>query len=736
MSNKDPQPVQQTNQAALRPYRRAGLVLIPLRGKKPRHRDWPRRRYDTKTVIANALASGDNVGARIAPGWVVFDIDPRNGGDDSFERLCLDFGFDDAAFPTVRTGSGGLHVFARVPVGAKFVGKLAGYPGVDVLGVGRQVVAAGSTHPDSGRKYHWIKDRPALSDAPAIPAALLEAIQRPDRASAGAEGGELTAEQVAAMLSVFDPTDYRNHDDWLRLMMAVHHASNGDARPEFIDWSIGDPNYSDQSEVIGARWDSLHRERNDGVTVATLFSELAKHGRADLIPANDPMGEFDAVNDADDDDDDDDWLENGSKDDEGDGVTDLVPIETAGIVLRKNNEAPDDFRNAISAVERSGLEPRFNMLTQKTEFCGDRPWDAKFGRELTDDTVRHARLFLMQKFQGVRYQPSRENVFEALQTTALRFPFNPVLDYLDTLTWDGVPRIESLFATYFGCRDDTYTRAVSRCFLIGAVRRQRQPGVKFDTMPVIKGPQGVGKSSGLRALFGDAWFSDGELGNLRDKDSALNIRGKWCQEFAEIESLTRAGAGDLKAFVSRAVDRVRAPYDRTVQDIKRRCVFVATVNEGGYLRDPTGGRRFWPLTARGRIDVAAIVRDRDQVWAEAAMMEARRDALTLPESLWPDAAKRQAAETSDEPWADSIRAFLEQRERYATLPREPDDEPARPVDKVHTVELLEALGLRPESMTRGNAARIRTIMEAMLGWRHRPSMRIGRVNLAGYVRTA
>src|SRR5690606_17688382 len=135
------------------------------------------------------------------------------------------------------------------------------------------------------------------------------------------------------------------------------------------------------------------------------------------------------------------------------------------------------------AVNRSGLKPRFDELKQRVVFSGDLPWDEGYGRELTDHTARLARVLLMEQRQRNDYQPSRENVTEAVMTLAYAHKFNPVLDYLDGLEWDGVARVERLFSDGFPCGDDAYTRAVSRCFMVGAVARQRPPGCKLDTMP-------------------------------------------------------------------------------------------------------------------------------------------------------------------------------------------------------------------------------------------------------------
>jgi predicted P-loop ATPase len=344
------------------------------------------------------------------------------------------------------------------------------------------------------------------------------------------------------------------------------------------------------------------------------------------------------------------------------------------------------------------------------------------------------RLFFVNEWQGNAYQPGLDNLLNATVTIAYARKFNPVLEYLDSLKWDCVPRVEKLFGRYFNCGEDDYTRAVSRCFMIGAVRRVRHPGCKFDTMPILKGSQGWNKSTGVKTLFGEEFWSDASLGNLRDKDAPLKLRGIWVQEFAEVDSLTRSETNVLKHFCSLQADRQRDPYGRIAENSPRRCVFIATVNEGGYLKDPTGARRFWPLDLSAPAKVTDLARDRDQLWAEAAKLEADGASDILPYALWNEASERAAEQTTEDPWADPIRLFLENRaDAFDNWQPNDEGEPCLPPDRVHTSELYDAVGIRTEHQTKDKAQRLRTVMEATLGWRHAKAVRIGERNAAGYV---
>ncbi len=254
-------------------------------GKRPIHFNWTTRAYVSRKVLAACVKDNRNVGVRLKPDQLVIDVDPRNGGDEGFDRLCLELGIDPDAFPCVITGSGGFHFYMSKPADLVILDTLEAFPGVEFKSRGRQVVAAGSIHPETKKHYRWSDTGPSLADGfPPAPEALLEGIRRPEVAAVQG-GGQYSQEQIAKALAELDPTDFSDHDKWLRLMMACHHASNGDARSEFIEWSTQDPEYAEDAELIGKRWDSLHTERNDGVTYRTLNKILADAGAANAQAA-------------------------------------------------------------------------------------------------------------------------------------------------------------------------------------------------------------------------------------------------------------------------------------------------------------------------------------------------------------------------------------------------------------------------------------------------------------------
>lgn len=249
-------------------------------------------------------------------------------------------------------------------------------------------------------------------------------------------------------------------------------------------------------------------------------------------------------------------------------------------------------------------------------------------------------------------------MLDAMMAEAQQRQTHPVVDWLASLKWDATPRLDAWLAKAFGCPDDTYHTAVGAKTLIAAVRRVRQPGCKFDTMLVIEGIQNIGKSSALRRLAGDDWFSDSMPANLESKDSAMALAGWWIIEFAELQHVVRAEVETIKAFLSRAIDRYRPPYGRNVVDVPRQGIVIGTTNESDYLRDTTGNRRFWPIRAQ-YVELDWISEHRTQLWAEAAAREKSGEAIYLAEAdELADAAAQQADRLEQDVWSAPIMTYL------------------------------------------------------------------------------
>ena len=245
----------------------------------------------------------------------------------------------------------------------------------------------------------------------------------------------------------------------------------------------------------------------------------------------------------------------------------------------------------------------------------------------------------------------------AAETVAKDYTFHPIKDYLEKLVWDGVERLANFAWRYLGAEDTLYHRAVSRCLFIAAVARIMRPGCKADYVPILEGAQDKGKSTAIELLF-RPWFSD-DLAELGTKDAAMQVRVAWGIEIAELASMTRGEIERVKAFITRKVDRFRPSYGRRVVEAPRQSLFIGSTNSDAYLKDETGGRRFWPIRCGSTIDLKTLERDRDQLWAEAvALFKAETPWWIADADIIGLVRDEQAARYVHDPWQEPIAQFL------------------------------------------------------------------------------
>jgi hypothetical protein len=361
--------------------------------------------------------------------------------------------------------------------------------------------------------------------------------------------------------------------------------------------------------------------------------------------------------------------------------------------------------NVRLALAKMGIAVHYDQFAGRVLIDGL----PNFGSMLDEAALDRTWLQMEQRFQ---FKPSKNLLFTIVRDMAHLNSHHPVRDYLAGLHWDGTPRIDKWLTTYGGADDNEYTRAVGSLTLIAAVRRVRQPGCKFDEMPVLECPeQGTDKSTALRALaIREEWFSDYFPLNLDAQRTIECLRGIWIVEIAELSGIHQANIEHLKAQLSRQRDRGRLAYDRMVSEAPRQCVFVGTTNSTAYLRDPTGNRRFWPVRVK-RFDTAALHVDRDQLWAEAAAREASGVTIRLDQKLWAAAAEEQEQRVTCDPWLEALQAQLGDKE-----------------GKISVKSIWELLEIPTRQQTQEHSRRVGEAMRKM-GW-VRPNSG-GNIKIAG-----
>ena len=327
---------------------------------------------------------------------------------------------------------------------------------------------------------------------------------------------------------------------------------------------------------------------------------------------------------------------------------------------------------------------------------------------------------------------AKESIQDAVMVVGDRQTVNTVKEYLTSLQWDGVPRLDTMFTDYLGAEDNAYTRAVARKILCAACARAVSAnGVKFDYMPIIIGTQGIGKST-LLAKLGMNWFSD-SLVTFEGKDAAEMLQGTWINEIGELAAMTRYETDAVKQFLSKTRDIYRPSYGRVTEEYPRRCVFIGTSNHTDVLKDATGNRRFWPVDTQVVEHTKDIWRDLprevDQIWAEAFFRFMMGEPLYMDNDLESIAKQVQAAHEEDDDWSGVIKEFLDKQvpKNYGTLTLTmrrqfyagmlESDEELEPREKVCAREIYyECLG-RMEATTDPRAIkRINNIMLRMPGW--------------------
>lgn len=384
---------------------------------------------------------------------------------------------------------------------------------------------------------------------------------------------------------------------------------------------------------------------------------------------------------------------------------------------------------------------RFDEFSNRVQVVGALPWDKNDSiRNWTDNDDAGIRHYL-EKAHGIT---GVNKILDACSLVCHRHTINAVADWLNALPeWDGVPRLDTLFVDYLGAEDTEYVRAVARKSFAAAVARALRPGIKYDTMPILAGPQGIGKSTLLR-IMGGAWFSD-SLNTFEGKDAYELIQGSWILELGELNGLSKAEMNVVKQFLSKLSDIFREPYGRRTGEHPRRCVFFGTTNESEFLRDKTGNRRFWPIDCGKNPPTKNVFRqlaeEAPQIWAEAVLAWKNGEKLYLDGEAEQMSLAAQAEHSEHNAKEGVIREFLERRlppdwaKRTIAQRRmywsgefgKADPENLVERTKVCALEIwCEALNGDMKAFRKADAAEINAVLASIEGWeRSEKAMRIG-----------
>lgn len=297
-------------------------------------------------------------------------------------------------------------------------------------------------------------------------------------------------------------------------------------------------------------------------------------------------------------------------------------------------------------VRGLGDRLRFNELTGNIE------WRE---RELRDTDYIDIRMAIEKE----GFEPKAQDVPMAVLRVAEEHSYNPVQDYLNGLTWDGVNRTSVWLHSVFDADNTIINSAFGKMFLIGSVARALDPGAKMDTMLILEGEQGIRKSSAVAALFGDEFVMNG-LPGFKGQEAALALQGKWAVDMGELAGFGKTDIRTIKNYLTLTIDNYRPLWARHYINRPRRVVFIGSTNEHVYLDDPTGARRFWPVACR-TVNLEKLIAVRDQLWAEAVHLYRNGEPWWIDRGTELDrlANEQQADRFQEDPWAPDIDAFLQ-----------------------------------------------------------------------------
>lgn len=693
---------------------RLGLAIHWLhpKSKRPIGTGWTTGPRKTWIELEATYEVGYNVGVRtgtpskIGDAYLAcIDVDIQDPACEDDAMAIVEKLVDRAVMPEVRSGSGhgGRHLYcltrepftmitvARSKEKMSVAGKMKPKFEVCIYSDGRQMALPPSIHPDTGKAYRW--ESPLEGKIPEMDFSGVKSISKAEEKKAKAKGddsvdGELGTGGPEAfpgflvcdvdlgwlpisekiLKGIKDGSDVRDRSAFLLPAVTALHSA-GLSKDEVLSVLTDRANYlssaaydhaQTRDRMAAARWlwrytvAKVYAERS----ASSVFAKVSGEGDepARLTPEEQAKQTEELLAEIN-------WRQHLDRTKAGKLTTSLKNLDLI-------------FAHAVE-----GNVFVKDLFANRVIYGGDTPWGGLDQAALEDIDLILVKRWLADEF-GI--EPSTNAIHEATSLVGHKKRIHPVRDYLDSLVWDHTSRVDTWIKDY--CRgeaEEPYLSQVSRKFLLAMVKRVFEPGCQWDYTVVLEGKQGQYKSTIARTLASDKWFMD-NLPDLKDKDAMLTLQGKWLIELGELAGVKRTDFNLVKAYLSRRVDTVRAHYGRIASDVPRQSVFIGSVNEGQYLKDPTGNRRYWPVKV-GTCDVKGLASVRDQLFAEAMHIYKETNEILMLDP----AATLQATEAQEDRRIDD-----DETEMRETLAEFMDSEAAKEFnfDRFKARDLFEGAG--------------------------------------------
>lgn len=694
----------------------AGFALIPLLPgtKAPVTHGWANTPADPTRSPSDYP---DNYGVVLKDDMFVLDVDPRAfpSGENPFNRVKELCGIPEGGeFNTYTVRSrqhpvqNGLHIYFRKPEGFAIRTHSAVFgKGIEAKSHGAQLVGPGSLHPETGKHYVVVAGDPA--DLMDVPDVLLQEFARAhSQSGVGLEDfvdDEVTRARYRKWLASREPAVQGSEGDPWTFQTAAYGRDMG--LSELATYEL-------MRDCWNPRCSPPWTEKGLAVKVANAY----KYAKDDIGNAH-PSAVFERI----------------SPEDKVAGVPEEAAARNSMRADRAESERIAGLRwdidytktreikcyqNTLNNVRTYFTTPshgafinqvygllRYNEFSHKIEFTRSAPWHhANDDRRVwtNDDNAQFRTVVSVMMGWNV----SEKTVNDGIVAIARENSYHPIREYFNTLEWDGAPRLHKLFNYYVGGEDNVYTQQAGILWMKALVARIYSPGIKFDHVPVLEGPQGIMKSTFCEVIMGPEYHADIFL-DPQNKDTILNMMGKCVIEISEMAHTRKKEVEEIKSFITKRVDTFRKPYGTVAEDIPRQSVFIGTLNpgpNGTYLPDATGNRRFWPILCT-LIKTKELRADREQLLAEAVhMWRSGNHTLYMEDKKALHlAALAQESRTDKEVWVDVIRNWLESEHRRGIAHKT-----LTSVDVAETV-----LNIPPRNCDKRVFARIANAM-AVMGW--------------------